>query len=302
MRLFLCGITSNEEEKIKDLIDSTQGYFDGLVWCVDSNPNADSTYKLLDDNKKDGLIVKHRWHEAHDVQTNEWLMSGIIKEGDWCFIADSSEKPSQLFLDNLRSMTEEFADKDIQALYFSGRPFLFRWTPYLYCLFTPHWALLGFDGKIVSFPEEEKNKWIINKRDLNPTKHYQEHDTKYFLYGRSNQIDAFYGKYGQEIIHYHEKQRRWFRKHLIDLGYPTTLDGLARYFEKGLFSSEAIDIIESEFCLSEYFRRIILYEDFMKDIVPLREKWSFKNYLSNGNGFSDPNYLGTRLKYDKTVI
>jgi hypothetical protein len=89
MRLFCCGITSNETEKIKDLIKITKDYVDGYVWCVDSNPNSDETCQLLENNKKEGRIVRHPWVNAHDWQANEWLHCGAIKDGDCCLLYTS---------------------------------------------------------------------------------------------------------------------------------------------------------------------------------------------------------------------
>lgn len=296
--LFLCGITSNEEEKISDLISSTKNYFDGYVWCVDTNINSDSTYELLEKNKGKGKIVRHPWVNAHDWQANEWLYSGIFQEGDWCFIADSSEKPTENWCSSMRKMINDLEARGVDSVFCSGRPFLFKWSPYLFFFLTPHWSLQGLVGNSVTIPEKEKSNFIINKRDLNPAKHYQEHDTKYYLYGRSNQIEAFYGKYGQKVVNYHESLRREFRKRLIDRGYETNLNGVTVFFKKEEFDEFDRNMIELEFCLSEFYQRAILGMDFVKEIVPKRYKWSFINFLKTGDGFSDKEYNGTILKYN----
>jgi hypothetical protein len=300
--LYLCGITSNEEEKISDLIDSTKAFFDGYVWCVDSNSNSDSTYNLLDSNKGKGKIVRHPWVNAHDWQANEWLYSGIFEEGDWCFIADSSEKPTEEWCKNMKSMILGFEKDGIEAVYCSGRPFLFKWNPYLFFFLTPHWSLQGLNGKAATIPEDKKKNFIINKRDLNPAKHYQEHDTKYYLYGRSNQSEAFYSKYGQEIVQHHEVLRREFRKNLINRGFEPSIKGITEFFQKGEFTEFDKNMIEFEFCLSEFYQRVILGMDFMKEIASRRYKWSFSGFLKTGDGFSDPSYEGTILKYNKKYL
>jgi hypothetical protein len=141
-------------------------------------------------------------------------------------------------------------------------------------------------------------KKINYKRHLNPDKHFQEHDTKYYLYGRSNQMEMFYGKYGQEIVNHHEQIRRNFRKELKNLGYTCDLNGLEQYFKKGEFSEFAKNVIELEFCLSEYYQRKILKQDFMSFIVPRRKTFSFKDYLNGGSGFPE-GYESTIIKYNK---
>ena len=50
--------------------------------------------------------------------------------------------------------------------------------------------------------------------------------------------------------------------------------------------------------MSEFFQVKILGMDFIKEIVPKRYKFSFRDYLKYGNGFSNSNYLGTILRYD----
>lgn len=309
-KLYLCGITCGSEiDKIKDLVNKTKDYIDGYVWCVDSNSNSDETYQLLEDNKKEGKIVRHPWVNAHDWQANEWLHCGAIKEGDWVLMLDSSEIPKDVFIQNIHVYIKQLKDQNASALYASGRPYLFIYTDYLYFNGTPHWGLYGTWGnkqnQAVVITDKEKNNLITNLRDLNPAKHYQEHDTKYFLYARSNIIDAFYGKYGRAKVEFHESIRWLFRDYLKkNIGEPNlkTLDILFSQSIKDWKDSDfIIDVIEMEFCLSEYYRRTVLGEDFMKDIVPRREKWSFKNFLSTGDGFSDPNYLGTRLRYNKEI-
>ena len=318
-KLYLCGITCGSEiEKIKTLINSTKDCVDGFCWTVDSKPLFDwfsdknkdeklatQTWDLtqfLIQNKKSGEIVQHPWQNAHDWQANEWLHCGVLKEGDWVWMFDSSESPTDFWIENIKQHIKILEEKGARALYYSGRPYLFKWDEYLFLHGTPHWGLFGLTGGVLTQQEETKSRYIVNKRDLNPAKHYQEHDTKYYLYGRSNIIDAFYGKYGQNVVNYHEQKRREFREYLRDFtGLEPNLHSLYVFFKNkdvNPWTDYEIEMMELEFCLSEYYRRTVLGEDFMKDIVPLREKWSFKNYLEFGSGFSDTNYLGTRLKYD----
>jgi hypothetical protein len=311
-RLFICGITCGPEiEKIKDLVERTKDHVDGFIWTVDYDSENDQsphqTNLLIDflrANKKDGKIIYHPWQNAHDWQANEWLHCGVLQEGDWVLMVDSSELPTEIFISNIKKIyIPQLQSQNAQALYASGRPYLFKFNDYLYFHGTPHWGLYGGSGQVVVIDDKEKKELITNKRDLNPAKHYQEHDTKYYLYGRSNIIDAFYGKYGGEKVKFHEFLRRQFRDYLKKNFGEANLKTLDLLFSQRPSSWKdddyVTDMIEMEFCLSEYYRRTVLKQDFMKDIVPNREKWSFKNFLLTGDGFSDKNYLGTRLKYDK---
>lgn len=317
-KLYLCGITCGPEiDKIKDLVNKTKDYVDGFIWTVDDRPltfdiliseeekKCIELIEFLRDNKKDGEIIEYSWKNAHDWSANEWLHCGVLKPGDWVLMVDSSEIPTEEWIKNIRQQIKELDAVNSEGIYASGRPYLFKYNEYLFFHGTPHWGLYGLDSnKIGVVNDEEKKKMITNLRDLKPEKHYQEHDTKYYLYGRSNIIDAFYGKYGQEKVKMHEYFRRQFRENLREkTGIEPSLKALDTFFAEREILREytvyEISIIETEFCLSEYYRRTILKEDFMKDIVPRRERWSFKNFIEKGDGFADPNYLGTRLRYDK---
>ncbi len=309
-RLFICGITSNEYEKINDLIQKTKEYVDGYVWCVDSNSNSDSTYQLLEDNKKDGKIVRHPWVCAHDWQANEWLHCGIFTHQDWILLVDSSETPTETWLKNIRYHISQLESEKIGMLYCSGRPYLFRFQDVLFFQFTPHWMIQGnWDYKSISFPEDKKHEIIINKRNLNPDKHYQEHDSKYYLYARSNQIDMFYGNYGQDIVNRHEAFRRLFRNYLRNNFGEPGLNSLNKLFslnpKEWVDSDFVIDMVEMEFCLSEYYQRTVLGMNFMgvrpENPIGMHPRfcWSFKDFLKFGDGWHDKEYKSTIVKYNE---
>jgi len=303
-KLFLCGITCGPEiEKIKKLIESTKEYVDGFCWAVDDR-NGEEIFQYLNSNKKDGKIVMHPFMCAHDWQANQWLYCGALQNGDWVWLFDSSEEPTEKWENEIHQMINEFEEKGIGSLYCSGRPYLFKFYDHQYFHGTPHWGLIGTVGEIKVLPESEKGQWIINKRDDNPAKHYQEHDTKYYLYGRSNQIQAFYAQYSQihpGIIQYHENVRLQFREYLRQkTGMSPGLAALDKLFS-GPLEEFAIGVIDLEFCLSEYYQRTVVGMDFMKDIVPNRYKWSIRQHLKNGDGFSDPSYISTKMKYENLM-
>ncbi len=313
-RLFICGITCAAEiEKIKDLISKTKDYVDGFVWCVDEK-DCDEIYQFLNDNKKEGKIVQHPWCNAHDWQMNEFLHCGVLKEGDCYWIFDSSECPTEKWLNQVQDDIKAMKSNNIGIIGCSGRPYLVEFQDTQFFQFNPHWALNGtYNRKMMLIPEDKKDEFIINKRHLNPDKHYQEHDTKYYLYARSNQIQMFYGKYGQEIVNFHEKKRIEFRNYLREkTKLEPSLRALDIFFEahnSGFYGERwteyEIEMMELEFCLSEYFQRKILGMDFMGKRPEIsngmhpRKKWSFKNHLEFGDGWINKDYEGTIIKYNK---
>jgi hypothetical protein len=53
-KLYICGITHNKKQQIKDIIDTCSPYVDGFVWT--DHFSTDGTYELLEANKKEGKI------------------------------------------------------------------------------------------------------------------------------------------------------------------------------------------------------------------------------------------------------
>lgn len=304
MKLWCCGITSNEEENIKDLIESTKDYVDGFCWTVHTD-SKDRTLQILEENKKEGVIIQVPYIKFHDISANFWLHCGAIKNKDWVIINDSKEKLTEYWLKLLRKDLEKYEKNDIGAVYCSGRPYLFKFYDFQSFNFTPHWALGYPVGKITTIPEEQKSQFIINKRLSDPTNHFCLHDIKYMWeFGVSNQVPAFYNKYGEKIVQQHELMRLGFRyKCQEELGIDLNLKSLEDYLKnnQNQYPQWLIDYFETEFSFSEFFRLKVLDEDFMKDIVPRRERWSFKNFIQYGDGFYDKEYLGTRLRYDKEL-
>lgn len=304
-KIYLCGITSNEIEKITDLINQCSHFFDGLVWCVDSAAN-DGTYEFLEQNKKSGQIIQHKWGNHHGHQMNEFLLANVMRPNDWYFICDSSEIPTETFLSTIRDNLENWEQNNVGAIYASGRPYFIKYHDHQNISGTPHWWLEGIVGNVISIKDEDKDKFILNKRNLNPGKHYQEHDTKYwFVYGISNQVQAMYGKFGRQTVEYHEflrlEFRNWFRQ---NVNSELSLKNLENFLEAGVFNDYVKGLIEIEFCLSEFYQNKILKMDFMSEIVPQRYQWSFKHFLRTGQKNQLENgYKGTIIHYnDKLAI
>lgn len=309
-KLFCCGITSNQEKNIKDLVESTRDYVDGFCWTVHTD-SKDKTYDILNENKKEGAIIQVPYIRFHDISANFWLHCGIIKNGDWVMINDSKEKFSEFWLKKIKHDIEEYNKQDIGAVYCSSRPFLFKFFDFQSFNLTPHWTLTWPVGKVIIIPEMDKDKYIVNKRKLDPVEHFCIHDVKYMWeFGVSNQVPAFYGKYGNEIVQRHEQMRLGFRyKCEQELGLEFTLKSLEKYLKSIVnYPQWFVDYFETEFSFSEFYQLKVLNYNFMgerpNDLIGMhpRYKWSFRNHLKFNNGWIDPDYEGTILKYDKGIF
>ena len=158
-KLFCCGITSNEEENILDLVNSTKDYVDGFCWTVHTD-SKDRTFQTLEENKKLGKITQVPYIKFHDISANFWLYCGAIKNDDWIIVNDSKEKLTKFWLEKIREDIIGYERDGIGSVYCSGRPFLFRFVEGQQFMFTPHWALVSPIGKVIVIPEDEKSKYI----------------------------------------------------------------------------------------------------------------------------------------------
>ncbi len=299
----LLTMTQNREKDISLMVKNIYPTFDGIVGLV-NQPSWDTTYHILNQNKGNGKILKANWTPNHGFLMNHLLFYGGIKEGTYCFFLDSPESMTDEFIRIIPGLLEEFEEKNVSALYWNERPYIFKYNQYMEFHGAYHWGLQGLRGNIVTLPD--KDKYIINRRNENPEISYCFNPIKsYLCYPLSNETTIMYSKYGSEILNKEENKRREIRKYLqevlkLDL---TTLDDLISYLTKikdGVIVPDSyfIEAMDSEFRLSELFQLKVLGMKFMEEIVPRRYKFSFKDYLEKGDGFINPNYFSTILKYD----
>ncbi len=300
----LLTMTQNREEDISKMVSNIYPTFDGIVAVV-NQPSNDNTQKILEDNKGNGHIYTQDFTPNHGYLMNKLLFNNKIKDGQWCLYLDSPESCTDFFIKEIPSLLENFDKIGVGALYWDNRPYLFKYNSYMEFYGAVHWGLKGISGKIAS--SGMKDSYILNKRKENPKYYGSLNGTKYYLcYPLGNDIDLVYGKFGQEIVNYHEKLRRIFRKYCIEelkLNI-NSLQDLKDYMitikEKFTVPSDFfINMVETEFRLSEFFQIEVLGMDLIKDIVPKRYKWNFKDYLEKGDGFINPDYKGTIIQYQE---
>ena len=305
-KIYLCGMTG---DRLKDITEATScyDYFDGLVFV--DHLSKDGTKELLESRKKDGLIISRPYVKQHHHSQNEILYSRYIKNESWIFWIDSPERIETKWLETIRKDIEEYNNNGIGAVYFSGRPYLFKYYDFQSFFGSPHWGLNYPMGKVICFGEENKYLYIKNNRDENPEDSYCLHPIKYwFVFNPSNECNIMYSKYGSNIVEKHEKIRQEFRLYCefkLNLSL-NSLDDLIEYMKKiekkEIISDEYfINVVDNEFRLSELYELKVLNLDFMKQMHP-RYKWSFRNHLKFNNGWIDTNYESIIIKYDKGIF
>lgn len=302
-KLWLLTATQSREKDISLMVKNIYPIFEGIV-AVLNLPSHDNTLQILEQNKRNGHIILRDFVPNHSHFMNETLFCGYIREGEFCLWLDSPESCTNEFISILPDLIKDFKKNNIGALYWNERPYIFRYNDYLEFFGAYHWGLSGIQGNIITLPNKEK--YIINQRDKNPSISYCYNGCKsYICYPLSNEVQMMYGKYGAEIVRIQEQKRREIRKYLKDIGLNIqTLDDLVilltAFHNKEIEIDEfLINSIEEQFRLSELFQLKVLNMDFMSVIAKNRYTWSFRNFLKTGDGWSDKNYKGVILLYSE---
>lgn len=303
-KLWLLTMTQERVEDIRKMISNIYPIFNGIIALV-NQPSNDGTYELLEENKGEGRILKQDFTPNHSFLMNHLLFYGGIKEADWCLYLDSPESCTDLFIGEVKSITKQFEERGVSALYWDNRPYLFKYNPYMEFFGAVHWGLSGINGNIVTI--DHKDKYITNRRKETPKYYGSLNGTKYYLcYPLGNDIKLVYGKFGEEVRSFHELLRKRFRSYCINqLGLNlNNLTDMVNHMIKiknkeVLPGSFFIEVVEMEFRLSELFQIEVLGMDLIKDIVPRRYRWSFSDYLKTGDGFINPDYKGIIIQYQE---
>jgi hypothetical protein len=302
LKPLLLTMTQERKEHVSLMLKNIYPTFDGVIGLVNL-PSNDGTIELLEENKGSGKIITQHWTPNHGFLMNHLLFYGGIKNGQYCVYLDSPESMTDKFIEELPERLEFFENNNIGAMYWDGRPYIFKYNPYMEFFGAVHWGLTNINGKVITIPN--KDEYIINRRKDTPKYFGSINGSKYYLcYFLGNDIELVYSKYGQDVKNHHENLRKQFQIYCIEsLNIDiSNLDGMIQYMKK-IKNKEVIpddifiEMVELEFRLSELFQIEVLNQDLMTDIVPKRYKFSFKDYLNGGSGFPE-NYLGTILKYN----
>jgi hypothetical protein len=125
----------------------------------------------------------------------------------------------------------------------------------------------------------------------------------------SNQVDMFYGKYGQEIVQRHQSLRKGFLLFLesLSIGKPDIFNFL-NFIKKEMGNllepkyEKLINYIDFEFPLTDAIRLKVLGQH-RDEILKNRHNWSFRQYLLTKDLTQEnTGYEGTITKYERGTI
>ncbi len=250
---------------LKELWEPIKGYFDGLVATYHGDL-SDSEVIYLENERKEGKIIYLPYSGRHDFSRNAYLYCGPIEEGSWCLVSDCLERPSPSFCANLHSFIVNLQSRNINAVYYYGKPLMFEFHESLMYQGTPHEGLIRQDGQMRAI---ELNSVYPNEADVRlnvrPMKRVEyewvSHYARYYIstpWG-SNAVLLGLEKQGDpsELFPKREAQRLAFRQEMKRRGFPLTLEGLRAMFIRPLDETLKC-FVNGEKILNDYFRYEIL--------------------------------------------
>ncbi len=317
-KIWICGqvAASGQLANMTDLV-KTFSYFDGAIWTVNyaADGQDDGTAALIQETIKThnllGDVLKTRWVNIHSIGMTMFLQCGLIEEGDWLLVVDAQELPKEPWLKGMRSQVENFENDNITAMFW-GRPYFFKFNNQMVYEGSTHcWPKPFCGGKILSVQDESKvvyendcvhfGDFLVNRKNFDDT--MLLHACKYFwVYDLTNEAHNQYGKFGNEVIKFHEQNRQAFRRYCKHkLGIPLTLEGLEAYFRAGQYDETFVEYVELENVFKDFFRRVVLGQP-REDILKKRYNWSFKYYLEH-KSIDQPfcQFVGTRNRYNEKL-
>ena len=267
MKIYLCAITQNEKKNMDALTKDIHEHLDGLI-IVDGG-STDGTRELMEERKGEGAVIHRRWTNDHDVQMNEFLRQGSMKNGDWFLLRDSTERISEEFSRDLRPLCKELRDNGIRTAYDSSKILLAQYYDDQLFSGNPHWGLTGQRQRVISLRSHPKYKdsseywWSERAEKRRPGEKYAHQLKYYYVYGRSNHMLLGNDK-DIERFKKLEKERQQFRALCIEkYKLEPTIESLKKFLKLDNWKSddEFCTIINSQRILSDYYRHEILNED-----------------------------------------
>ena len=278
MKIYLCGITHDNLENIKQLTEVYQD-FDGLIF-VDGG-STDGTKELLESRKKEGAIIHRKWTNDHDFQMNEFLRQGPLKLGDWFIIRDSRERLNPNWTKNIKNLIHNFKSNSVRSVYNSGKGFAFEYFDDMFFFGTPHWGLLNARQNSIDlshfFNESEKeHTWRLKdgeggRKESDFIDHFVKY---YYIYGRSNHM--LLGRENNKIdFENAENNRINFRIYCNYLGLDFTLESLKNYLSKEDWKKDKVflSMFNQEEILKNFYRWHILNHK-IEDIKNTSKTWN----------------------------
>lgn len=280
--IYLCGMTCNEVENIRQLTDPVWEHIDGLIWV--DHGSTDGTRELLEERKGQGEIISAKWTNNHDHSMNKWLLEGPLKEGDWFVIRDSMERFNPDYAKSLSGFLTSVQAQKIRSVFNYGKGFAFVKNDNMFFRGSPHWGLEGATSPAIELSDhfdEDKHEHTWRIRDGEeggrPIDNKIDHEAKYsWVYGRSNHLFLHVGEVDGDELARAESLRNLIRDYAFTNGFDKTIQGLKDFmiFLRKEDVNNFAAWINSHKVWKNFYRYHFL-EDKFEDIEATENVWNY---------------------------
>ena len=267
---FIAG--SNSLDDLKGMIDPILPYFEGIRCVLHSDRHSpESAY--LEENKKNGKVIYADWIKRHDHSRNKYLYETNFQYGDWFIQTDVLEHPKPYFLEKIPSIIS--SNPQICTYYYYGKPFLVRWTEFLFYKGNPHVGLNGtqFIGKIAELNSEFGDETLV-RENVRPKKkldkyHFVKHYAEYMLYPDSNHGLLGLSDRGDpnELFPIRERNRFEFINFLMEKNVKRDADSVIELYSGGpsTWDERMVHFLNTEKVWQDLIRYYVLKDDTVND-------------------------------------
>jgi len=269
-KLWLTSMSgSPSAENATEMVEPLLPWLDGVVWSLNDVPTDAPVSRYLESVKGAGKIIYAPWSRGrHFHNMNHTLFCGPIEEGDYVLWSDLEERPAIEFVSRIKTEIGPMMDEtDVDVIFGWGKPYLMRYRETMEYRNSPHWSLIGWNGRGIEWStiEPDESKVRLNVRPVkraNQPFHWLTHYSRYYISypAGSNTcalgLDHFPpGDRNQQFAE-REERRLAFRRLMKTRGYPLTTDGLTALLSAPL-DEELKDYLRAEKVLSDHYHHVV---------------------------------------------
>lgn len=258
---------------LKELIEPIKQHLDGVVWVLhDSRDGPEDQY--LESVKGAGAVHYAHYCHRHDFSRNLGLYWGPLTEDCWCIGADSLERISPLFAANARRLIADMDGAGINAAFYYGKHFMFRYHESIRYQGNPHEGLTRDDGQMRAIdlkdhlPVETDVRYGVRAAKRDPL-HWLFHYGRYYLSTPWGANHCLLGNVdrGDEMAIYRarEKVRLELRGYLRSVGAPFTVDGFKAYVVANPRDPTILRLCSVEKITNDLYRHFVLGDTTIND-------------------------------------
>lgn len=227
-------------QDLKELFEPIKDYVRGICVTYHGSPK-DEEAVYLEQNVGEGRVLYIPYSGRHDHSRNCYLYNGVIKQGDWCLQFDVLERVNPEFLLGLPLFLSHWEKQGANAIFYYGKPLLFKYHESMFYRGFPHESLQRGDGHMRAveisdaYPNEADIRLNVRPQKRSP-EHFIKHYARYSLmpWGANHYALGLENKpNAQKLFVEREIGRLKFIELLRELNIERDVDAVIEYMRAG---------------------------------------------------------------------